>query len=89
MNELVVTIGGAILGGATPVLTLVWRLSGKLSEQQTKLNQLEQQLNEYKAKLAKLDSDLEDHIREQGTRWNELNRTLGKIEGLLIKTQNP
>lgn len=83
------TIGGAVLGGVVPALTLVWRLSSKLSEQQTKLNQLEQQLNEYKVKLAKLDSDLEEHIKEQGTRWNELNRTLGKIEGLLTKTQSP
>lgn len=69
-----------------------WKLSAMLSrheqkheEHEKRHTQLDEKINkadsECAARFTKLEAEQDRRAEEQGNRWNEINRTLGNIQG--------
>jgi len=76
-----------LAGGLAAAGSLLWKLSGqltKLEEQlRTQKEHQEKQDEACKAQFKQLNDDFDRYTREQDDKWQELNRTLGQIEGEL------
>ena len=91
-------------GGVGTAFAALWRLSQKLTlldsgqKQLTRdlekaakdtEHELSRQSKECRDQFEKLERDFDTHVREQNQRWNVLNRTLGQIEGEVLRTRRP
>ena len=74
----------AFFSATGAVVAWSWRLSLLLSKHEEKHAEHDRRHVEMDSKYTRLDADQDKHSREQGDRWNEINRTLGTIQGEII-----
>lgn len=78
-----------LAGGLTAAGGLLWKLSAQLTAQAEQIKSLKEeqkkQEDSCKEQFEKLNNEFDEYVKEQGTAWQQLNRTLGKIEGALEK----
>lgn len=82
-----------LAGGLTAAGGLLWKLSAQLTAQAEQIKSLKEEQRKQeescKEQFERLNTEFDDYVKEQGNAWQQLNRTLGKIEGALERPAPP
>lgn len=76
-----------VLGGLAAAGSLLWRASGQLTKLEEQIRTMKEHQDRSdascKASFERLDDDFSGYVKDQDNKWQDLNRTLGQIEGEL------
>lgn len=75
---------GGVGSGAIAAVAYSFILGRKYQQTEDKLKNLEAKNEEQDKKIEKLDTDQDAMTKENHESWQELNRSLGQVQGILL-----
>ena len=90
LAEVALSIGGGVVSGTITALVFSFFLGRKYQKIEDKLEALAEadeklvdKLDKIEGKLQKVEDDAETMTKENNQSWQDINRSLGQIEGML------
>jgi 3-dehydroquinate synthase class II len=87
--EIVVEAGVALAGGVAGAGGVLWSLARKLQSIEDVAKSAEKVAKENREKVDKLEVEIHQDRRQGAEQWQDLNRTLGQIEGMMSGSPMP
>jgi outer membrane murein-binding lipoprotein Lpp len=81
--EVIVEAGVAVVSGLVGAGGVLWTLGRKLQKIEDKADKALVEVKELRDSVQKLEREVDQDRRQGAEQWQDLNRTLGQIEGMM------